>query len=597
MAKNRDLRDTDDPSRSRSSPLSENRPLVTAPMIALAACVLVLVTITGLVIGGLREEVDREVRAALEVQGISQAADRIRDLQLEIQQAGRVGPRRTEAFTNAQADARESLSRLAAIEGEGDEGTVPVVARNLDAYETAVDREIRLTRSGFQGLARDFRRRTVDPAFRDLSAALDDGLSRESSETGSALRTADLGTALSLGFAAIALLGTLFAFERYRRRLVEQRNTELQRIAHQDQLTGLPNRRSFLLDLRQELEVGRRDPPLILILFDLDGFKSYNDTFGHSEGDLLLERLGANLLHTLSGEGHGRAYRLGGDEFCVLTRCDVNQRRSLVARCASALSETGEGFSVRTSYGSVEMPTEAHEVSSALRVADQRLYLQKERKQTQTIKGQTRDLVLKIMSERDPALQNHMSDVSGLAAAVARRLGMRDARFEDLIRAAELHDIGKIAVPESILHKPALLLDSERSFMRRHTLIGQRMLESVPALKRVGRIVRSCHERWDGAGYPDGLAGDEIPLEARIIFVCDAYDAMTSERPYQAAMSADAALEELHGCAGTQFDPMVVEVFASVLSETQRLDLDALAAETDAEIPSAPQPALSSRRE
>jgi HD-GYP domain-containing protein (c-di-GMP phosphodiesterase class II) len=133
-------------------------------------------------------------------------------------------------------------------------------------------------------------------------------------------------------------------------------------------------------------------------------------------------------------------------------------------------------------------------------------------------------------------------------------------------QAAELHDIGKVGIPEAILQKPGPLTDDEWTFMRRHTLIGQRILDAAPSLVATGRLVRASHEHWDGSGYPDALAGDAIPLGARIILACDAYDAMTSERAYQPARTPSAALAEIERCAGRQFDPAVVRALQAVLA-------------------------------
>jgi two-component system, cell cycle response regulator len=138
--------------------------------------------------------------------------------------------------------------------------------------------------------------------------------------------------------------------------------------------------------------------------------------------------------------------------------------------------------------------------------------------------------------------------------------------LDEVARAAELHDVGKVAIPDAILNKPGPLDESEWNFMRRHTVIGERILLSAPALRPVARLVRSSHERWDGGGYPDGLRGDEIPLGARVVAVCDAFDAMTTERPYREPIPESQALAELRRCAGTQFDPMVVDAFCRVIA-------------------------------
>jgi two-component system cell cycle response regulator len=173
------------------------------------------------------------------------------------------------------------------------------------------------------------------------------------------------------------------------------------------------------------------------------------------------------------------------------------------------------------------------------------------------------DGVSRALAQRAPRIAAHHRAVAQMAAAVARAIGLRDEALHAVIRAAELHDVGKIAVPDAILHKPGLLTESELEVMRRHAEVGERILAGFePAA--VGRLVRSSHERWDGSGYPDGLRGEEIPLGARIITICDSYDAMTQPRPYRPARSVPEALAELRHGAGRRFDPALVAVFLSV---------------------------------
>ena len=150
------------------------------------------------------------------------------------------------------------------------------------------------------------------------------------------------------------------------------------------------------------------------------------------------------------------------------------------------------------------------------------------------------------------------------------RFGLNDEALAELRLAAELHDVGKLAIPDAILQRPGPLNEDEWALMQQHTLIGQRILAAAPALRRIGEIVRSTHERWDGAGYPDGLARTAIPIEARIIAVCDAYSAMTSDRPYRLSISARRALKELERGAGSQFDPDVVRISREALEVLQR---------------------------
>jgi putative nucleotidyltransferase with HDIG domain len=172
------------------------------------------------------------------------------------------------------------------------------------------------------------------------------------------------------------------------------------------------------------------------------------------------------------------------------------------------------------------------------------------------------------LSEREPDLMRHMNDVAQLAREVARELGLDAETTELAVRGAELHDVGKVAIPDSILHKCSPLDADEQRFMEKHTVIGERIVAAAEAMRPVGRVVRSSHERWDGRGYPDGLAGEEIPLAARVVFVCDAYDAMTCGRDYRDAISPQAAVAELRRGAGTQFDPRVVAAALTVLDRT-----------------------------
>jgi diguanylate cyclase (GGDEF)-like protein/PAS domain S-box-containing protein len=346
---------------------------------------------------------------------------------------------------------------------------------------------------------------------------------------------------------------------------------QLEHLAYHDALTGLPNRRRLMEDL--EAGAGRH----LLVFFDLDGFKVYNDSFGHLEGDLLLRRLGRKLRDAVGDLGI--AYRLGGDEFCIFGPIPPDEGTELIAGCRHALSEHGEGFAVQASWGGVIVPDEAPDATSALVMADQRMYEDKGVGRV-SAKQQTRDVILRVLAERHPELHEHSGAVAALARSVGERLGMTGPALDDLERAAELHDIGKIAIPDAILNKPGPLDAEEWSFMRRHTLIGESMLSAAPALHQAARIVRSSHERFDGAGYPDGLSGERIPLASRIVFVCDAFDAMTSDRPYGQASSVEAAFAELDKCAGSQFDPAVVKAFRAELGESRDAEL---ALELDAE--------------
>jgi putative nucleotidyltransferase with HDIG domain len=174
---------------------------------------------------------------------------------------------------------------------------------------------------------------------------------------------------------------------------------------------------------------------------------------------------------------------------------------------------------------------------------------------------------MRALSECHPQLDDHLLGVAQLAEGVALELGLPPPEVLRVRLAAALHDVGKMAIPEAILEKPGPLTEHERLFVNRHTLIGARILHAAPDLSHLADIVRSSHERMDGKGYPDGLPGSEIPIASRIIFVCDAFDAMTSERSYAHAMTPEAALAELRRCAGTQFDPVAVSALGRAIEK------------------------------
>ncbi len=362
-------------------------------------------------------------------------------------------------------------------------------------------------------------------------------------------------TAVALGAACLVavLARLLITFNQNAGMLVASEEEALT-----DALTGLANRRALMADLER---VAAASPPeaTVLALYDLDGFKAYNDTFGHPAGDDLLLRLGKQLAASM--EPFGGAYRLGGDEFCVLAATRGHSAESICEGAEEALSERGTGFSISASWGKVLIPVEVVSPTDALRLADRRMYAKKGRR-ADSARSQTRGVLLSVLREREPELERHLDGVARLASVFGRQLNLDAEEVDVLVRAAELHDIGKIAIPDEILHKDGDLTAEEWALMRKHPKIGERVLEAAPALGPVASLVRSTHERWDGKGYPDQLAGRDIPRGSRAILICDAYNAMTEGRPYRAPMSSESALEELRRGGGTQFDPDLVKTFA-----------------------------------
>jgi diguanylate cyclase (GGDEF)-like protein len=344
-------------------------------------------------------------------------------------------------------------------------------------------------------------------------------------------------------------------------------NTRLVSALHQDALTdvltGLGNRRSLLVALEDVVRgVNGTSADGLLVVFDLDGFKDYNDTFGHSAGDALLRRAATSLEAAVGPDGC--AYRMGGDEFCLLTHLGARSASSIMAAGREALTVEGDGFKIGASAGMVVVPREATSAEQALRRADERMYEEKAVRPGRA-DDYARTLLRRLVHNVEPKLHGHQSEVARLAQLVAHELAPDSESIDVIVRCAEFHDIGKIAIPNEVLTTAGRLDPVEWELMKKHTLIGERLLGVSPAMAPVGQAIRSSHERWDGGGYPDGLAGAAIPLSARIVFVCDAFDAMRSKRPYSAAMSVNEAVEELRRHAGTQFDPEVVNALCRIV--------------------------------
>ena len=351
----------------------------------------------------------------------------------------------------------------------------------------------------------------------------------------------------------VAVIGRMSLIFQQNLRMIRASGIE----ASTDALTGLGNRRQLLADLDA---IGEAEATLVLL--DLDGFKIYNDTYGHPAGDALLARLGQQLAAT-AGEGVA-AYRLGGDEFCLLAQ-DADRAQEHARTASAALCEHGDGFEITSSYGFATMPKDAQDAGEALRIADQRMYTQKHGRESSAGR-QSKNVLLSALVERNPGLVLHLTDVAELAVDVARLLDLPEHEIEQVRHAAELHDVGKVAIPDAILQKKGPLTDEEWRFVHEHTLIGARIISAAPALSHVAKLVRSSHERWDGTGYPDRLTANEIPIGSRIVSACDAFAAMITNRPYREAVDLPAALQELQRCAGSQFDPAVVTALTTALT-------------------------------
>jgi diguanylate cyclase (GGDEF)-like protein/putative nucleotidyltransferase with HDIG domain len=378
-----------------------------------------------------------------------------------------------------------------------------------------------------------------------------------------------------------ALIGPLVAIALYQRST--HKALRAMRLALTDPLTGLGNHRHFHERLQRELTAAQEaSQPVSLCFLDIDDFKRINDRFGHPAGDRVLSQVAGRLRQG------GEAFRLGGDEFAVLMpraaeAPAVEAARSIVARIGELdLGHMGE---ITVSAGVATYPNHGVDRDAMIRLADSALYWAKEHGKNR-VRVSRPDVVeladlrglatgadraarfraagslARAVDTRDAYTGSHSERVAALTASIAERMGLPAEEVELTRLAGSLHDLGKLAIPEEILRKPGKLTDAERLVLERHPQIGFRMLESL-GVDPVAEWVLRHHERWDGAGYPDGLAGDDIPLGARIIFVADAYDAMTSDRIYRDQVSEREAIEEIERCAGTQFDPDVVHAFLS----------------------------------
>jgi diguanylate cyclase (GGDEF)-like protein len=394
---------------------------------------------------------------------------------------------------------------------------------------------------------------------------------------------------------ATALVGPLVAIGLYQRSVYSA--LKAMRLALTDPLTGLGNHRHFHERLQRDLDKAQADGfPLTLCLLDIDNFKQINDRFGHPVGDRVLAQVAARLRQG------GEAFRLGGDEFALLLpRRDEHEGLSIAKSIIERVAETDcdYGGALSMSAGIATYPQHGVERNELVRVADSALYLAKDQGKN-TVRVYRPDLIelaeLRRLAEgpdraarlraaaslahavdaRDAYTGSHSYMVGELAARVAQRMGLDSEAVELTRLAGSLHDLGKLAIPEEILRKPGPLNEAERLVLERHPQIGYRMLDSL-GVEPVATWVLYHHERWDGDGYPERKIGPEIPLGARILFVADAYDAMTTDRVYRSRLSHDRAITELERCAGTQFDPQVVAAFKAEFDEPRHLELVAVA--------------------
>jgi len=356
-----------------------------------------------------------------------------------------------------------------------------------------------------------------------------------------------------------------------------------------DELTGLHNRRHFFEVLEAEINrVQRYGGSFTLAMLDLDEFKEYNDRFGHTNGDAVLRCVAQTLRSELRKPD--MAFRYGGDEFTIiLPETDAERARGIVDRVRAsrqeALGDENVGSDVRLTFsaGLAQFPDNAETADGLVFLADTALYRSKRSGGDRTtvvadlgeigagvVDSATMDQVYALaatVDARDPHTYGHSKRVAAISEIIGKELGLQPWELVDLRAAALLHDIGKVGVPDSILTKPTRPDRQEWKVLRKHPSEGAKIVGYVKELERLVPVIRHHHEWYDGSGYPDGLKGEDIPLGARIISVADAFDTMTTPRPYRQVATPQEACDELRRCSGTQFEGVLVEVLCCALEE------------------------------
>ena len=310
--------------------------------------------------------------------------------------------------------------------------------------------------------------------------------------------------------------------------------------------------------------------PVSIIVCDVDGLKLINDSLGHDRGDAMLVAA-ANVLKGAFREGDMVA-RIGGDEFAVLLpridRVAVEQARERILLAVHAHNDHNLDFPLSISVGYATNYGE-YSLTELFKEADNNMYREKLHR-SQSARSAIVQTLMKALEARDFITEGHAERLQNLAAGMAEACNISVRNLTDLKLFAQFHDIGKVGIPDRVLKKPGPLNQEEYNEMKRHCEIGHRIAQSSPDLAVLADLILKHHEWWNGEGYPLGLSGEDIPLECRILSIADAYDAMTSDRPYRQAMTHLEAVSELTRCSGTQFDPHLVAVFLDMLEETER---------------------------
>ena len=348
----------------------------------------------------------------------------------------------------------------------------------------------------------------------------------------------------------------------------KQEQNEIIFLSFHDHLTGLYNRRFFEEEIKR-LNT-KRQLPLSVIMGDLNGLKLINDTFGHNEGDKVIKET-AKLLQ-IACRSDDILARWGGDEFVILLpKTSIAASEEIAKRIKDGCSKLIiQKIPISLAIGIVtktEIEQDMHEV---IKEAERNMYRNKLVEKISDASSIIFALEQALFEKSNETLE-HTLRLKELAVRMGKSLKLHPDQLDALSLLASLHDIGKVGIPETILLKKGKLTENEWKIVKRHPEIGYNIASSSPQIVHIAKFILGCHENWDGSGYPQGLAEEAIPILSRILLIADAYDVMTSERIYKKTLSRDEAIIELKRCAGTQFDPMLVDRFIEMLSNKNKI--------------------------
>lgn len=352
------------------------------------------------------------------------------------------------------------------------------------------------------------------------------------------------------------------------RNITSQKKLEdrLRYLSYNDALTGIYNRTYFEEKIR-ELN-NEQHLPLGIIMGDVNGLKLVNDSLGHLEGDKLLKSI-AGVLNKACGD-KGYVFRWGGDEFMILLpNCNEYSCERMVEKIRSECKKDDYSYiELSIALGEVVKHSLEEDIDKCIKEVEERVYRQKLLEHN-SVRSSMMNSLKKSLEAKNMETEEHTERVESYALEIGKRYGFKSSQMDELMIIARLHDIGKIAIEEDILLKPGPLTTNEFEVMKTHAEKGFRIINASSEIINVAKCVLTHHEKWDGSGYPLGIAGEEIPLMARIIAIADAYDVMTHDRVYRKAMNKEEAIKELKRCAGTQFDPVLVELFLKCLDNNE----------------------------